>query len=656
MSRPFPPPVTLNSSTLDLLGRNGNGHDENTNGDVQSPSDSSPRTNPPLRALTPQSPTVGSPRTTFYQQSPVQSSDMLLPPSGQRRFQEYVDSPTSSRRSSWSTDHRGSAFGPFVSPFDESRGSSRVGSPDPMDALNSQTISDKYNIIPSDGLLLFPVDKEDDDALHDPTEQDPNECDIWTKRGLVNVGGLAFIVLGLLCLFIGYPILTFVRDVIIEPEPENRCDAGEELCIDIGPIDLLKNVRRSLIDPDTPVSARTKKSASGKEYKLVFSDEFNKPGRTFYPQDDPYWEAVDIHYAATGDLEWYDPDAITTKDGYLEIEFAAFRNHDLDYRSGMLQSWNKMCFKGGIIEASLSLPGRGDVSGFWPGFWTMGNLGRPGYLATTEGMWPYTYHDECDAGITTNQSSLDGINFLPGMKLPACTCANEDHPSPGKSRSAPEIDAIEASVGAIDKAGEIIIGSASQSAQVAPFDLWYQPDYDHVAVYHPEFTAMNAYRGGFFQEAISGISILNNDWYDGKQYQTYGFEYEPGSEGMIEWNIGDLKTWRMNAAATGPNGNIGQRPIPNEPMAVIINVGMGSSFAHIDPEINKLLPAKMRVDWIRIWQDEDCTDCSVTCDPPGYPTTKYIEDHLEAFMNPNLTNWASTKHNWPKNTFVNQCT
>ncbi|PWW77574.1 Glycoside Hydrolase Family 16 protein [Tuber magnatum] len=651
-SRPFPPPVTLNSSALDLLGRNGNGQGGNLNstGSPQSPSDPSPRTNPPVRTLTPQSPTVASPRTAFYQQGLARSSDMLLPPSRQKRFQEYVDSPTSSGRSGWSVDHGSSAYGPFVSPFDESR----ACSPDPMDTFNSQTIGERYNIMPSDGLLLFPVDKEDDDALHDPSEQDLNDCDIWTKRGFVNVGGLAFIVLGLFSLFIGYPVLTFMQDVIIEPEIP--CAAGD-LCIDIGPIDLLKNVRRSLIDPDTPEGARTKKSASGKEYKLVFSDEFNKPGRTFYPQDDPYWYVVRCTMiAATGNLEWYDPDTITTKDGYLEIEIAANRNRDVDFRSGMLQSWNKMCFKGGIIEASISLPGRGDVSGFWPGFWTMGNLGRPGYLATTEGMWPYTYHDGCDAGITANQSSPDGISFLPGMKLPACTCANEDHPSPGKSRSAPEIDAIEASVGAIDKEGKIVVGSASQSAQVAPFDLWYQPNYDHVAIYHPEFTSMNAYRGGYFQEAISGISILNNDWYDGKQYQTYGFEYEPGSEGMIEWNIGDLKTWRMNAAATGPNGNIGQRPIPNEPMSVIANVGMGGSFAYLDfPELNKLLPAKMRVDWIRIWQDEDCEDCSVTCDPPGYPTTKYIEDHLDAFMNPNLTSWASTKYEWPKNTFIHQC-
>jgi hypothetical protein len=33
-------------------------------------------------------------------------------------------------------------------------------------------------------------------------------------------------------------------------------------------------------------------------WDLVFSDEFNTDGRTFYPGDDPYWEAVDLHYWA----------------------------------------------------------------------------------------------------------------------------------------------------------------------------------------------------------------------------------------------------------------------------------------------------------------------------------------------------------------------
>jgi len=133
----------------------------------------------------------------------------------------------------------------------------------------------------------------------------------------------------------------------------------------------------------------------------------------------------------------------------------------------------------------------------------MGNLGRPGYLATTEGMWPYSYHDGCDAGITANQSSPDGISFLPGMKLPGCTCTSEDHPNRGKARSSPEIDALEATVGDTGD-GKGTVGLVSQSAQVAPFDLWYQPNYDFAAIYNPNFTVMNSYRGGFFQQAISG--------------------------------------------------------------------------------------------------------------------------------------------------------
>jgi len=53
-----------------------------------------------------------------------------------------------------------------------------------------------------------------------------------------------------------------------------------------------------LIDLDTPKEVYTKPSYfdSKQEMQLVFSDEFNTDGRTFYPGDDPYWEAVDLHY------------------------------------------------------------------------------------------------------------------------------------------------------------------------------------------------------------------------------------------------------------------------------------------------------------------------------------------------------------------------
>jgi hypothetical protein len=142
------------------------------------------------------------------------------------------------------------------------------------------------------------------------------------------------------------------------------------------------------------------------------------------------------------------------------------------------------------------------------------------------------------------------------------------------------------------------------------------------------------------------------------------------------WNVGDLKMWKITADATGANGNIGPRPIPVEPMTVVVNCGMSSSFANVEfDKLAALFPAKMRIDWyvthrpalrlrgliesffrIRVWQDPDCEDCSVTCDPPDYPTTDYIEKHKEAYMNPNLTSWEDSGFSWPKNTLVNDCT
>ena len=116
-----------------------------------------------------------------------------------------------------------------------------------------------------------------------------------------------------------------------------------------------------LIDPDTPEDAKTRTGYDGQPYELVFSDEFNIDGRTFYPGDDPFWEASDIWYGSTADQEWYDPSQVTTKDGKLRIIMESVTdmtlNHDLPYKSGMLQSWNKFCFTSGYIEVSITLPG-----------------------------------------------------------------------------------------------------------------------------------------------------------------------------------------------------------------------------------------------------------------------------------------------------------
>lgn len=62
----------------------------------------------------------------------------------------------------------------------------------------------------------------------------------------------------------------------------------------------------TLIDQDTPADMRSRIGYDGERYNLVFSDEFNVDGRTFWPGDDPWWEAVDLWYWGTRDLEYYE--------------------------------------------------------------------------------------------------------------------------------------------------------------------------------------------------------------------------------------------------------------------------------------------------------------------------------------------------------------
>lgn len=110
----------------------------------------------------------------------------------------------------------------------------------------------------------------------------------------------------------------------------------------------------SLIDPDTPEEAYTKPSLEtpGETLELIFSDEFNVEGRSFYPGDDPFWEAVDLWYWPTADEEWYDPEQITTEGGHLKITIEERTVHNMSYVSGMMSTWNKFCFTGGLIEGT----------------------------------------------------------------------------------------------------------------------------------------------------------------------------------------------------------------------------------------------------------------------------------------------------------------
>lgn len=260
-------------------------------------------------------------------------------------------------------------------------------------------------------------------------------------------------------------------------------------------------------------------------------------------------------------------------------------------------------------------------------------------------------------GITPNQSRPDGLSWLPGMRLPSCVCDLSDSAGTSKhGRSSPEIDVIEASVATLTDQTEI--GVVSQTYQVAPFDDFYYPNYAFVEIYNDSVTTMNSYTGGPYQQAFSGLTTLNNEWYETPEtgtgeFQTYAFEYVPGtgSSSMIQWYVGGEPLWKLQAAALGPNGNIGSRPISEEPMSIIMNLGLSDSFAYIDWQALQF-PFVMKIDYVRIYQSGSA---SVTCDPTGWETTQYIADHPAAYTNSNITLWEDAGYTRPNNKLMDGC-
>ena len=55
----------------------------------------------------------------------------------------------------------------------------------------------------------------------------------------------------------------------------------------------------------------------------------------------------------------------------------------------------------------------------------------------------------------------------------------------------------------------------------------------------------------------------------------------------------------------------------------------------------------MYVDYVRVYQPED--QINVGCDPPGYPTQEYIQQHLNIYSNINLTLFEEGGYTFPKN-------
>ncbi|RLN38001.1 hypothetical protein BBO99_00004240 [Phytophthora kernoviae] len=241
------------------------------------------------------------------------------------------------------------------------------------------------------------------------------------------------------------------------------------------------------VDPATPDDHQTYISSRGRKWDLVMSDEFNTPNRSFRPGDDHIWTSLEKPDGVNGALELYSHNMTSTKcddDGtcYFYIKAVdelnvihvynmythppGFVDAYFFYRAAMVQSWNKFCYQGGMLEVRVQLPGAVSATSgnpdlaagpsgkvkttkyypTWPGIWMMGNLGRAIFSASTNRMWPFSY-DRCEPDVfNPDNQRISACNDNPGYGL-----------NPNQGRGAPEIDVLEGS-------GSLI----SSSLQIGP--------------------------------------------------------------------------------------------------------------------------------------------------------------------------------------------
>lgn len=402
---------------------------------------------------------------------------------------------------------------------------------------------------------------------------------------------------------------------------------------------------------------------------------------------------------------------VTTEEGFLTITTRAEKtfwkdwdNHKLsfvenskNYTSGMIQSWNKFCFTGGVLEMSVQLPGgSADASGLWPAAWLMGNLGRATFPETTTNVWPWSY-DTC--GVVTDINKKQEINACNSDKL---SPKYGMHPNQG--RGAPEIDIFEIMTG--HEMPKVPLG-VNPATMNPPFDYEHIPallitslqvapgisslqrprngiplNMNKSAVWYPDLhlstaTELNSACYGeaagrigdsYMEDSISAKTKLSDSYFTTPH--TYRLEWQPGRDGYLHWYLDSTFIFGIEEATLRKStGAI----IPEEPSYIILNTALSHNWGFpepcdgvgnptckacwhcydcTNPECQcslpeamrrcKILPAVMKVDYIRLYQDLDDPLHSLGCSPLSHPTAQYISSFSERYAD-----WApATTAGW----------
>ncbi|CAN0161844.1 unnamed protein product, partial [Ascophyllum nodosum] len=437
--------------------------------------------------------------------------------------------------------------------------------------------------------------------------------------------------------------------------------------------------RASWVDPDTLPEEQSKIfEFDDRQFDLVFSDEFNREGRTFNDGHDPRWTSIDKNDYTNKALHFYSHDMVETRNGSLvitsnntEVEFdyydtpkKKYRKMTKDYISAMIQSWDKFCFTGGVIEIRARLPGTHDIGGLWPAMWLLGNLARATFTASSDFMWPWSYN-EC------NRTTPEKASWQRQQEISACDSAVHYGMHPNMGRGSPEIDILEA-MAALGKGSPFM----STSFQVAPGTrerdrpksgtvpepgTWYEK-----GIYYGKNTSLNKWFYGeylehdvseksYYGDAVSANHVLSATHFE--EMHTYRLNWQPGTEdrlGFLEWHVDDEMVYSINDDTL----SFKKSQIPREPSYVLLNTAISSNWGFpecdkrscscdcystndpkcecaVDPKFYSLFPAEFSFDHVRVYQARNDSSHTVGCDTKAYPTRDFIKAHSVRYKEPN---------------------
>ncbi|KAJ8599078.1 hypothetical protein CTAYLR_007613 [Chrysophaeum taylorii] len=432
--------------------------------------------------------------------------------------------------------------------------------------------------------------------------------------------------------------------------------------------------RAGWVDPDSPRSARTTVSLVDRvEVPLVFSDEFEVEGREFDDGFDPRWTAIHKNDYTNAALHYYHQEYVRTSNGFLnvttdavETEFESLqlskrrkgkikaKTLKKEFRSGMVQTWNKFCFSGGILEVRVKLPGRHDVGGLWPATWLMGNLARSTYVASSDYMWPWSY-DRCDRANQIRQ------------EISACKPSPHYGLDANRGRGAPEIDLLEVMPGSGWLPWGLKKPYVSTSLQVAPGKTNPRPsngDRPHPGQWYEGLrfgknSSINVFFYGlkldhhdetsYVADAISGNTPIRETHFT--DFHTFRLEWEP--RGYINWYVDDFFLYGIDDESLGECTGA---HVPDEPSYLLINTAMSSTWGFpfpcppgcdckchdcvnpkckcaMPPGFCETLPAHFLVDYVRVYQRPQH---KLGCSTDTHPTKRFIQGHSDRYSDPDV--------------------